>query len=131
MSPTDIEFFSQLSSQNWFSDTEGQLSVDVFETPSHVVIRSAIAGVSAENLDVSVTPDTVTIRGARSHGSEEPQNRVDHIRECHWGTFSRSVVLPCHIRPEDSDATLKNGILTVTLKKAEMSSRVSVIDLDS
>lgn len=130
MPPTDSEFFSQLADRNWFSDTEGQLSVDVIETPSDIIVRSAIAGVSAENLDISVTSDTVTIRGTRAHGCEESDSRTEHVRECYWGAFSRSVVLPCHIRPEESDATLKNGILTVTLKKVEMKSRVSVIELD-
>ncbi len=125
---TDAEFFSQLADRNWFSDTEGQLSVDVIETRGEIVVRSAIAGVSSENLDISVTTDTVTIRGTRSHGCEEAGTA--HVRECYWGAFSRSVVLPCHIRPEESDATLKNGILTITLKKVEMRSRVSVIELD-
>lgn len=127
---TDAEFFSQLADQNWFSNTEGQLSVDVIETPADIIIRSAIAGVSSENLDIAVTTDTVTIRGTRSHGCEESGTRTEHVRECYWGAFSRSVVLPCHIRPEESDATLKNGILTITLKKVEMRSRVSVIELD-
>jgi len=127
---TDAEFFSQLANQNWFSDTEGQLSVDVIETSGEIIIRSTIAGVSSENLDVSVTTDTVTIRGTRSHGCEELENQTAHVQECYWGAFSRSIVLPCHIRPEESDATLKNGILTISLKKVEMRSRVSVIELD-
>ncbi|OGL95025.1 hypothetical protein A2348_04620 [Candidatus Uhrbacteria bacterium RIFOXYB12_FULL_58_10] len=127
---TDAEFFSQLAEQNWFSDTEGQLSVDVIETADEMIIRSAIAGVSSENLDISVTTDTVTIRGTRSHDCEDTGSKTVHVRECYWGAFSRSIVLPCHIRPEESDATLKNGILTITLKKVEMRSKVSVIELD-
>jgi HSP20 family protein len=127
---TDAEFFSQLAERSWFADTEGQLSVDVIEMPDEIVIRSAIAGVTAGDLDISVTSDTLTIRGTRSHGCEESDDRIEHVRECHWGSFSRSIVLPCHIHPEESDATLKNGILTVTLRKVEMRTSVSVIQLD-
>jgi HSP20 family protein len=131
MPTTDAEFFSRLAEHEWFSETEGQLSVDVVETPEEIIVRSAIAGVSAENLDISVTADTVTIRGTRSHGCDESDDRAVHVRECYWGAFSRSVVLPCHIRPEESDATLKNGILTITMKKVEMRTNVSVINLDA
>lgn len=128
--PTDTEFFQGLTTTDWFSHTEGQLSIDVLESAGEIVVRSAIAGVAAEDLDISVTTDTVTIRGKRSHGCVEQKGQTSHVTECYWGAFSRSVVLPCHIRPEDADATLKNGILTVTLKKVEMRSRVSVIELD-
>ncbi len=128
--PTDTEFFHGLAKADWFSHTEGQLSIDVMETAGEIVVRSAIAGVAAEDLDISVTADTVTIRGKRSHGCVEQSDQTAHVRECYWGAFSRSVVLPVHIRPEDADATLKNGILTVTLKKVEMRTRVSVIELD-
>lgn len=127
---TDAEFFSELADQNWFSESEGQLSVDVIETPDTIVVRSAIAGANADDLDISVTTDTVTIRGSRSHGGEDDPDHAAHVRECYWGAFSRSIVLPCHIRPEESDATLKNGILTIVLKKVEMKSNVTVIQLD-
>ncbi len=126
---TDAEFFTGLQDRQWFSHGEGQLSVDVIETEDEIVIRSAIAGVSADDLDISVTSDTVTIRGVRSHGCEEARGQTVHVRECYWGSFSRSVVLPCHIRTEGADASLKNGILTLVLKKVEQRSKVSVIDL--
>lgn len=127
---TDAEFFSQLAEQNWFSDSEGQLSVDVLETPSSIIVRSAIAGCRAEDLDISVATDTVTIRGTRAHGCDERRDATTHVHECYWGSFSRSIVLPCHIRAEESDATLKNGILTITLKKLEMKSTLSVMELE-
>lgn len=124
-------YLEQLSEQNWFSQTEGQLSVDVIETDEEIIIRSAIAGVNAEDLDIAVTTDTVTIRGTRGHGCTESSSQSVHVQECYWGSFSRSVVLPSHILPDEADATLKNGILTITLKKVEMRSSVSVINLDS
>lgn len=114
---------------DWFEDNEGQLSVDVIETPEEIIIRSAIAGVSVDDLDINVTNDTVTIRGSREKCQVANQETV-HIEECYWGNFSRSVVLPCHIKPDETDAVLKNGILNITLKKVEPSSNVQVLNLD-
>jgi len=119
------DFFAGLQENALFNETEGQLSVDVLEAPHEVVIRSAIAGVQAEDLDIAVTPDTVTIRGTRHHGCETRENEVTHVQECFWGAFSRSVVLPAHVRPDSADAVLQNGILTIRLKKAEMNSHIS------
>lgn len=114
----------------WGIEPEGQLSVDVIETDHEIFVRSAIAGAHAENFDIQVTQDTVTIRGRRKaeHVLSEPN--VVHLEECYWGSFSRSIVLPCHVRPEDADAVFKNGILTIRLKKAAMPSSIPIITLD-
>lgn len=109
---------------------EGQLSVDIIETPSSIVIRAAIAGLAAQDLDVAVTHNSVTIRGTRHHGCTERLTDVTHVQECFWGAFSRSVVLPAVVRPDETDAVLKNGILTITLPKADTGGNISVIDLD-
>ncbi len=113
----------------WMTHSEGQLSVDVSETPTHIIVRSAIAGITAENLDIALSEDALTIRGERHHVSEQ-KNEHTHIQECHWGTFSRSIILPTHVDPNSVEATLKKGILTITIKKAEMDQKVSVLDLD-
>lgn len=118
------------SEDAWIPETEGQLSVDVLETEDEIVIRSAVAGAKAEDLDIQVTQDTITIRGRRDHGCVMRENQVAHVQECYWGAFSRSIVLPCHVHPEEADAVFQNGILTVTLKKAQMPSRIPVISLE-
>lgn len=123
------EYLPNVSNDDWFEDNEGQLSVDVIETRNEIIIRSAIAGVSVNDLDINVTNDTVTVRGQREKCKVADQETV-HIEECYWGNFSRSVVLPCHIKPDETDAVLKNGILTITLKKVEPSSNVQVLNLD-
>ncbi len=97
--------------------TEGQLAVDVIETPDTVVIRSAIAGVRENDLTVHVNEDMVTIRGER-HVDTIPQNATVHYEECFWGTFSRSVILPCRVKADEADASLVNGVLTLTIPKA-------------
>lgn len=109
---------------------EGQLSVDVHETPSTIVVRSAIAGLSASDLDVNVTHDTLTIRGERHHDEVSHPEAVVHVSECFWGAFSRSIVLPCRVNPDQADARLRNGVLTVTLPKAEASGTIPVRDMD-
>lgn len=101
---------------DWPEVAEGQLSVDIFETEDDIIIQSAIAGVSAKDLDLYVNADMVTIRGTR-----ERDKRIDaatvHYEECFWGAFSRTVVLPSHIRPSEANAELKDGVLTITLPK--------------
>lgn len=107
---------------------EGQLSVDVHETPGELVVRSAIAGLSAEDLQVNVTDDTLTIRGERRHEAIDRPDAVTHVAECFWGAFSRSIVLPCRVDPDRADASLRNGILTIVLPKAGSSGIIPVRD---
>lgn len=100
-----------------WATNEGQLAVDCIETPTHIVIRSAIAGVRQEDIEVHVTEDLVTIRGQRNL-DPLPAHSTVHYGECFWGPFSRSVVLPCRVKTDEADAVLKNGILTITIPKA-------------
>lgn len=102
----------------WLEDAyEGQLSVDVYETPKEIVIISAIAGVEPEDVDVSINNDMVTIKGTRKkERTEEGDNYF--LQECHWGGFSRSIILPTDVLADKIDATLTNGILEVRLPKA-------------
>lgn len=97
---------------------EGQLTVDVFQTEDEIVIKSTIAGVKPENLDVTITNDMVTIRGERQHDETISQESY-YYQECYWGSFSRSIVLPVDIISEEAVAKLKNGILTIHLPKAD------------
>jgi len=98
-------------------DAEGQLTIDVYQTENDVVIKSTIAGVKPEDLDVSINNDMVTIRGDRKN-EEEVTGENYYYQECYWGSFSRSVVMPTDIIPEKAEASLKNGILTIRLPKA-------------
>lgn len=99
-------------------EDDGQLTVDVYQTPDAIVIKSTIAGVKPEDLDVSITNDMVTIRGLRRHDEEVLESDYFY-RECYWGGFSRSIILPVDIVSEKADASLKDGILTIRIPKAE------------
>ncbi len=100
-----------------FTRNEGQLAVDVIETPTRIMIRSAIAGVSENDLHITINEDMVTVRGTRTI-APLPLDATVHYEECFWGAFSRTIILPCRITPDDADASLQNGILTITLNKA-------------
>lgn len=106
-------------------ETEGQLTIDVFESPTEIVIKSTIAGVNAENLDIDIKEDIVTIRGFRKK-DEEIADESYLYQECYWGAFSRTVILPDTIDVQRSRATLKNGILTIRLPKLRQNTATRV-----
>lgn len=97
-------------------ETEGQLSIDVYQTPKTIVVKSTIAGVKPENLKISLHGDMLTIKGSRETVKEI--NEEDYLyRECYWGAFSRSIILPAEVDNKRVEAELENGILTITLYK--------------
>ncbi len=99
-------------------DSEGQLTIDVFQTEDDIYVKSTIAGVKAEDLDVNINNDMVTIRGERTQDEVvDPENY--YYQECYWGPFSRSVILPVEVLSDKTEASLKNGILTLRLPKAD------------
>jgi len=102
---------------DWMSDYEGQLNIDMFQTKDNVIIKSTIAGVKPEDIDITVANDMLTIKGARK--KEDTVNADDYFyQECYWGNFSRSVIIPVDIDSEGIEADLKDGILTVIIPKA-------------
>jgi len=105
--------------RNWHDgEPEGQLTVDVYQTPSDIVVESAIAGVRPDDIDINVTSDSITIRGAREH--EKNVGDEDYLyQECYWGRFARSIILPQEVDPENAEVAFRNGILTVRLPKAD------------
>ncbi|HBB36692.1 MAG: Protein containing Heat shock protein Hsp20-like protein [Candidatus Moranbacteria bacterium GW2011_GWC1_45_18] len=104
--------------ESWAGDSEGQLTIDVYQTDNDIVIKSTIAGVKPEDLDVSINNDMVTIRGERKN-DEKVEGENYYYQECYWGTFSRSVILPVEVLADKAEAAMKNGILTLRLPKAD------------
>jgi len=97
---------------------EAQLTVDVYQTPDEIVVQSFVAGLKPEDLDVTITRDMITIKGKR-----ESKHRVEKenyfYQELYWGSFSRSILLPQEIDPDEAEATIKDGLLTITLPKLD------------
>ena len=105
---------------DWLAATqpEGQLAVDVYQTANDIVIKAPIAGVSEDDIDITVQADQVSIRGERKEAKEVSEDNY-HARECFWGAFSRLVTLPAEGEPDKSHATFKDGILTVRIPKSK------------
>lgn len=103
--------------EEWMNDYEGALNIDMYQTKDNVIIKSTIAGVRPDDIDITVANDMVTIKGSRSR--EEKITQDDYFyQECYWGSFSRSVIVPVDIDSEEIEADLKDGILTIIIPKA-------------
>jgi HSP20 family protein len=98
--------------------TEGQLTVDVYQTPDEIVIRSIVAGVRPDDLDISISRDMVTVRGSREEHKEVSDDNYFH-KELYWGSFSRTVLLPAEVEVEEASAQEKHGLLTIRLPKID------------
>ncbi len=107
------------------SETEGQLAVDMYQTPNEIVVKTMVAGVKPEDLDISITRDMVTIKGKREDQSEFSGDDFFH-KELYWGVFSRTIVLPAEINVEEAEATNKNGLLTIILPKIDKNKQAKV-----
>ena len=101
------------------------MSIDVYQTPVSIVVKSTIAGVKPEDIDISINNDMLTIRGKREHQENIREGNYLY-KECYWGSFSRSIILPMEIEPDKIEAFLENGVLTVTLPKAKTAKQISV-----
>ncbi|EKE15526.1 MAG: Small heat shock protein [uncultured bacterium] len=107
-----------MEEETYSSDAEGQLTIDVYQTENDIIIKSTIAGVKPEDLDVTINNDMVIIKGERKNEEKITADNY-YYQECYWGGFSRSVVLPVEIISDKAEASLKNGILTIKLPKAD------------
>ncbi|XKT74148.1 MAG: Hsp20/alpha crystallin family protein [Patescibacteria group bacterium UBA2163] len=95
---------------------EAQLTVDVYQNDSDIIIRALVAGVRPDDLDISITRDMVTISGKRVEQKEIDED--DYVyRELFWGGFSRTIVLPAEIDVDGAEANEKHGLLTIKLPK--------------
>lgn len=118
--PMPLKIKSEEPSLNEESESEGQLTVDVFQNPDEIVVQSTVAGVSPDDLEIHITNESVTIRGKRER-SEKIEEKDYFYQECFWGSFSRSIILPAEVDSEKSTAILKNGILTIKMPKLDRS----------
>jgi len=99
-------------------DLPGQLAVDVYETREKLVVKARTAGVNKNDLDVSISDNTLSIRGTLSAGNEDDVENY-FVQECYWGEFSRSIALPVPVKEEEIEAVLKDGVLTISFAKVK------------
>ena len=93
-------------------------AIDMFQTENDVVVKASIPGIKAEEVQINVTGDVLTIKGQVKQ-DEERKDRAWHLREQRFGSFERSVALPTSVKSDKAEAEFENGILTITLPKAD------------
>jgi len=109
---------SQRIQEDFIEESEGQLAVDIYQTDTTIYIQAMPAGVSSEDLTISITPETVFISGKR----DDPRAVMSEnylVRELYWGMFSRTINLPEEIDPSEADAIEKHGLLIIRLPKVD------------
>jgi HSP20 family protein len=102
-----------LSGSNWSIP-----AVDMYQTDNEVVVKVALPGIKADEVQINVTGEVLTLKGETKH-ENETKEKAYHIREQRWGSFERSLVLPTEVVADKAKADFENGILTITLPKAE------------
>ncbi|MCA9348139.1 Hsp20/alpha crystallin family protein [Candidatus Saccharibacteria bacterium] len=108
------------AADEWDEDeaVPGQLAVDVYETKEKLVVKARTAGVNKNDLDVSISDNTLSVRGTLSAGNEDDVENY-FVQECYWGEFSRSIALPVPVKEEEIEAMLKDGVLTISFAKVK------------
>jgi HSP20 family protein len=96
----------------------GMPALDMYQTADEVVVKAALPGLKTEDVQISVTADVLTLRGEFKQENEKKEATY-HIREQRFGSFERSVMLPTDVQTDKAKADFENGILTITLPKAE------------
>lgn len=105
-----------MENKNNIFTKDGELVVDVFETPAEFVMVSAIAGVVIKDIDISIEKDMMIIKGERKDPC--PDDKKKYIcQECYWGPFSKKVILPENIKVEEASAEMDKGVLTIKFPK--------------
>lgn len=99
-------------------EQEAELAVDVSQTPTEIIIKTMVAGVNPDELDVSISQEMVILRGSRRESYQVADGDYFH-KELYWGSFSRTILLPSEVKAEEAIAELKHGLLTIRLPKID------------
>jgi HSP20 family protein len=93
---------------------------DVYETADDITVEMAVPGVSPEDININVTGDTLTISGESKKEEEHKDKKRNYYqKQIRYGSFAQSVALPAGVQADKADASFRNGILKITLPKAE------------
>ena len=99
--------------------------VDVSETDTHLIVKAELPGINAKDVDVSITGDRLTIKGAKQQEKEEKEENY-YRSERYYGTYQRVIDLPARVEEDKTEATFDKGILTITIPKVEKIKRKQV-----
>ncbi len=93
-------------------------AIDMYQIDNEIVVKASLPGVNADEVQINITGEVLTIKGETKQ-VEEKKEKAWHMREQRWGSFERAVVLPTEVVSDKAKAEFENGILTITLPKAE------------
>ena len=111
-----VQFYGPTIWRN--GETTLTFPVDLSETDGQVVVKAALPGIQPENVDISVSDGVLTIKG-ETKSEEKSDTENYHRREIRYGAFSRAIALPSEVDDAKAEAEFRDGVLTVTLPKAE------------
>ena len=93
-------------------------AIDMYQTENEVVVKASIPGMKTEDVQINITGDVLTLQGEVKQ-EEERKDKAWHIREQRFGSFERSIALPTTVKTDKAEAVFENGVLTITLPKAD------------
>ncbi len=93
-------------------------AIDMYQTDDEIVVKASLPGFKTEEVQINITGEVLTLKG-EARQAEEKKEKAWHMREQRWGTFERAVALPTEVVADKARAEFENGILTITLPKAE------------
>ncbi|OGG53610.1 hypothetical protein A3H16_02265 [Candidatus Kaiserbacteria bacterium RIFCSPLOWO2_12_FULL_53_8] len=103
--------------EKWAAEEpQGELAVDIYQTPDAIVVKALVAGVQPTSIDIALTREMLTISGSREDEREVEEDNYFQ-RELYWGSFSRTILLPEEIDVDLAEASEKHGILMIRLPK--------------
>lgn len=111
------------------SEPEGELAVDIVDQKDKLLVVATIAGADPKDIDVHVHDDVLTIRGKREAHKHIEEDSYVH-RECYWGSFSRTIILPLSVSSDGVKAEYRNGVLTVELPKVDRETSIPITVVD-
>lgn len=104
---------------------EAELAVDVYQTSSEIIIQTMVAGVKPDDLDLTIARNMITIKGKRD--DNRTIDEEDYFtKELYWGAFSRTILLPQEVEPEEAEAIEKQGLLTIKLQKIDKEKKTTL-----
>lgn len=104
-------------------EPEGELVIDVWQTPQEIIIQAPVAGIEADDLEITIEDNVLEIKGERKM-PPRPKSADFLLEECYWGVFAKEIVLPTEVDSLKISASTDQGILTIKLtKKKQVSAK--------
>lgn len=110
--------WNRFSRESSTYEREWNPSLDLMETEASLVAEVEVPGINADDIDISVTSDMLTVTGEKKQQTDE-QGKNYHVLERAYGRFSRSIPLPTAVNPDRVEARCKDGILRITMGKSQ------------